>query len=175
MKKILKTALLALCVAGGTSVSAQKLARINLEEVIVAMPEYKQMQTNMETYGKDLREMLETMQVEFNNKLNDYQKARTTLSEAQRSLKEQELQDSQTRLQEYYEKAQGDLQAKEQELTAPLVQKAQTAVKTVASKAGYTAVLPTSSLIYFNEATVADLGPDVRKELGIPASAPAAK
>ena len=35
------------------------------------MPEYKEMMTNMEAYSKDLRDNLETIQVELNTKYND--------------------------------------------------------------------------------------------------------
>ena len=99
------------------------------------MPEYKEMMTNMEAYSKDLRDNLETIQVELKTKYNDFQKNKATYSEVTRQLKEKELTDLQSRLQEFYQSAQEDLQKKEKELTDPIVAKAQEAVKNAAERA----------------------------------------
>ena len=53
MKKLL---ILVAVVLGVSTVSAQKFARINLQEVVVAMPEFDEMQKNLEAFGKDLQE-----------------------------------------------------------------------------------------------------------------------
>ncbi len=134
MKKLIKLTLVVALVLGSSSLFAQKLGRINLEEIITLMPEYKEMMTNMEAYSKDLRDNLETIQVELNTKYNDFQKNKATYSEVTRQLKEKELTDLQNRLQEFYQSAQEDLQKKEKELTDPIVAKAQEAVKKVAQK-----------------------------------------
>ena len=135
MKKLIKLTLVVALVLGSSSLFAQKLGRINLEEIITLMPEYKEMMTNMEAYSKDLRDNLETIQVELNTKYNDFQKNKATYSEVTRQLKEKELTDLQNRLQEFYQSAQEDLQKKEKELTAPIVAKAQEAVKNAAERA----------------------------------------
>ena len=127
MKKLIKLTLVVALVLGSSSLFAQKLGRINLEEIITLMPEYKEMMTNMEAYSKDLRDNLETIQVELNTKYNDFQKNKATYSEVTRQLKEKELTDLQNRLQEFYQSAQEDLQKKEKELTDPIVAKAQEA------------------------------------------------
>lgn len=134
MKKLIKLTLVVALVLGSSSLFAQKLGRINLEEIITLMPEYKEMMTNMEAYSKDLRDNLETIQVELNTKYNDFQKNKATYSEVTRQLKEKELTDLQNRLQEFYQSAQEDLQKKEKELTDPIVAKAQEAVKKVAQR-----------------------------------------
>ena len=47
---------------GATSLFAQqKFGRINTQEIIVGMPETKEMQTNMEAYAKDLQDNLESV------------------------------------------------------------------------------------------------------------------
>ena len=112
MKKLIKLTLVVALVLGSSSLFAQKLGRINLEEIITLMPEYKEMMTNMEAYSKDLRDNLETIQVELNTKYNDFQKNKATYSEVTRQLKEKELTDLQNRLQEFYQSAQEDLQKK---------------------------------------------------------------
>mgnify|MGYP003171565571 CR=1 FL=1 len=166
MKKLIKLTLVVALVLGSSSLFAQKLGRINLEEIITLMPEYKEMMTNMEAYSKDLRDNLETIQVELNTKYNDFQKNK---AEVTRQLKEKELTDLQNRLQEFYQSAQEDLQKKEKELTDPIVAKAQEAVKKVAQKGAYVAVFNTTipSMVYYDEAAMTDLSTEVKAELGI--------
>ena len=97
MKKVIKLALVVMCAMCSTSLYAQKFARISLQEVIFAMPEFAQMQTDLEAFTKELGEQLEAIQVEFNNKAAEFQKNRETLNESVRNLKEQELQQLQQR------------------------------------------------------------------------------
>ncbi len=159
-------AALTLC---STSLFAQSQGRINMQELIVAMPETTTMQANLETFRKDLADNLETMQVEFNTKVDEYQKGSTTMTDSVRGLKEKELQDLQTRMQQFEQSAMQEMQAKQNELLQPIITKAQEAVKTVAKAGGYTVVydLSNPSLAYYDEATVVDLMAQVKKELGI--------
>ena len=73
-----------------------------------------------------------------------------------------------------------DYQKKQNELLAPIIDKAKSAIDKVAAAGGFLVVFDTStgSLAYFDEATLTDVAPAVKKELGItdaPAAAPAAK
>ena len=91
-----------------------------------------------------------------------------------------ELNDMQTRTREFQERAQQDYQKKQNELLAPIIDKAKSAIDKVAAAGGFLVVFDTStgSLAYFDEATLTDVAPAVKKELGItdaPAAAPAAK
>lgn len=179
MKKVIKLALVLMCAMCSTSLYAQKFARINLQEMIFSMPEFAKMQTDLESFSKELGEQLEAIQVEFNNKAAEFQKNRATMNESVRNLKEQELQQLQQRYMDFQQIAQQDIDKKQGELFQPIHLKAAEAVKKVAMAGGYTAVFDTSAnaLAYFNENTVVDIAPAVRTELGIkdvPAAAPAA-
>ena len=170
MKKLIKLTLVVALVLGSSSLFAQKLGRINLEEIITLMPEYKEMMTKHGgVQQKICATNLETIQVELNTKYNDFQKNKATYSEVTRQLKEKELTDLQNRLQEFYQSAQEDLQKKEKELTDPIVAKAQEAVKKVAQKGAYVAVFNTTipSMVYYDEAAMTDLSTEVKAELGI--------
>ena len=166
MKKlfILIAAILGVC-----TVSAQKFARINLQEIIVAMPEFAEAQKNLESFGKDLQEQMEQIQVEFNNKMADYEKNQATMAASIKQMKQQELQQLQQRFAEFQQIAQQDFQKKEAELLEPVQTKAQEAVNKIAKANGYTAVFNTSvpSLAYFDEAQLTDIAALVKKELGI--------
>ena len=52
MKKLIKLTLVVALVLGSSSLFAQKLGRINLEEIITLMPEYKEMMTNFRRRGR---------------------------------------------------------------------------------------------------------------------------
>ena len=176
MKKLL--ILVAALFAIGT-VSAQKFARINMQEIVVAMPEFEVAQKNLEAFGKDLQEQMEQIQVEFNNKLADFQKNQATMAASVKQMKQQELEQLQQRFSEFQQIAQQDFQKKQAELFEPVHKKAQDAINKIAKANGYIAVFNTGvpSLAYFDEAQLTDIAALVKKELGIVESpvAPAAK
>lgn len=176
MKKVIKLTLAVALTLSASSLFAQKFGRINTQEILLAMPETKEMNTNMQAYGKDLEDNLETIAVEFNQKLADYQKNYASYSDAVRQLKEKELQELQNRRQEFEQIAQQDYQKKQQELLAPIIDKAKAAIDKVAKDNGYIAVFDTAtgSLASFDEKQLTDIAPLVRTELGI-AETPAAE
>ncbi len=169
MKKVLGLTLMAVAMLGISTVSAQKMARINLQEVIIAMPEFEEAQKNLDLFGKDLQEQMEQIQVEFNNKLADFEKNQATMAASVKQMRQQELQQLQQRYAEFQQIAQQDFQKKEAELIEPVQTKAQNAVNKIAKAGGYLAVFNTSvpSLVYFDEAQLVDIAPLVKKELGI--------
>lgn len=177
MKNLFKLSLVVAMVFSASTLYAQKLGRINQQEVVQHMPEFAEMQKNLETYGKDLQDQLEQIQVEFNNKAQDFQKNAATMAESVRQMKQQELEQIQGRYQEFQRVAQEDYSKKSNELFEPIQKKLQEAIQKVAKAAAYTAVFDTSlpTLVYVDETTVTDMAPAVKKELGITeAAAPAA-
>ena len=114
MKKLF---ILVAVLLGVGSVSAQKLARINVQEVVMAMPEFEEAQKNLEAFGKDLNEQMEQIQVEFNNKLADFQKNQATMAASVKQMRQQELEQLQQRFSEFQQIAQQDFQKKQAELT----------------------------------------------------------
>lgn len=167
MKKVLKLTLAVVCVMFSTSLFAQKIGRINSQDVVVNMAEFKEAQTQIEALAKDLQAQAETIQVEMNNKLQEYQKGAETMTDAVRQLKEKELNDLNTRLQEFNQVAQQELQKKEQELMEPIIKKANEAISEVAKAGGYTVIMESGSMVYFDEANVKDISPEVKAKLGI--------
>ena len=152
MKKAIKLTLAVVLVMGATSLFAQKFGRINTQEIIMAMPETKTMQENMDTFAKELSDNIETMNVEFNTKLQDFQKNYNTFSDAIKEVKEKELNDMQTRTREFQERAQQDYQKKQNELLAPIIDKAKSAIDKVAAAGGFLVVFDTSCLLYTSDA-----------------------
>lgn len=179
MKKVITLTLAVVFVMSTTSLFAQKFGRINKQELVIAMPEFTEFQKNMDTYGKELQDQIETLQVELNNKAQEYQKNIATMSEAVKNLKEKELSDMSARRDEYSQVAQQDYQKKYGELLDPIVTKANEAIAKVAKASAYTFVFDSAvnPLAYADEAVVVDILPAVKQSLGIkdqPAPAAAA-
>lgn len=166
MKKLLGLTLLAVAMLGINTVSAQKFARINLQELVMAMPKAAEAEANLNALQKDWIEQLEQIQVEINNKYADYQKNQATMTAANKQVREKELVDLQQRLQEVQQLAQQDLQKKEQELMEPIIKKANEAITEVSKAGGYTVIFETGQMIYFDEAQVKDITPEVKAKLG---------
>lgn len=167
MKKAIKLTLVAALLLSASSLFAQKFGRINSQEILLAMPESKEMETNMQAFVKDLQDNLETIAVEFNQKYLDFQKNVENYSDSVRQLKSKELQELQNRREEFEQIAQQDIQKKQQELMTPIIEKAKAAIDKVAKENGYLVIFETNSLASFDEAALTDIAPQVRKELGI--------
>ena len=170
MRNVLKLTLLAVLLIGCNAASAQlRFGFINRSELILAMPERAEAEKKMQAFSTELSTQLEAIQVEFNNKFQEYQKTMSTLSESIRQLKEKELQDLQNRFEEFQAQARQDLQKMEGELMEPIVKKADEAVARVSKANGLTAVFDksTGAMAYIDETTLLNLLPMVKKELGI--------
>jgi outer membrane protein len=174
MKKLMKLALVAVLALSASTAFGQKFGRVDLAAIVPNMPEYKEALTNLEAYGMDLQNQLEQIQVEFNTLLANYEKNAATMSDSIRQLKEQELSQLQQRFQDFQQVAQQDMQRKEAEVMNPIYEKANEAVKKVASEGGYMAIFSTTGdqagsagLAYFDPAALTDITAEVKKVLGI--------
>ena len=177
MKKVLKLTLAVVMVMFSSSLFAQKFGRINSQEIIANMAETKEAQTQLEAFATELQAQMESIQVEFNTKFQEYQKGAATMSDSVKQIKEKELTEIQTRLRDFEQMAQQDIQKKQMELFQPIQEKAVNAINEVAKAGGYVFVYDviSGSMAYVDEATVTDLGPAVRTKLGITETPAAAK
>lgn len=165
MKKLIILA--AVVLLGATSAFGQKFGRVDYPGVIQAMPEMATVRTDLEKVQADYEEHLETLQVELNNKYNDFQNLPAETSDTVRSLKEKDIQDLQQRLQSYYQVAQQEMEAAQGRLMTPLQEKADAAIAKVSKAQSIIAVFQVGSVIYMDEAAITDLTAAVKKELGI--------
>ena len=166
VKLSLVAAVLVMC---GNAASAQKFGTINVQELIMAMPDRDSAVSKLQKFEEELGNQMETIQVELNTKYLDYQKKQDSMTVSVRQLKEKELDDLQRRMQEFQQVAQQDYQKMQQDLMTPVITKAQDAIKRVGKAQGLTFVFDVSSggVIYQDEATVVDILPMVKQDLGI--------
>jgi outer membrane protein len=167
MKKLLKVVFVVALATFANNAFAQKFAHINREEVIQLMPELKEAQTKLEAYGKELQSQIEEIQVEFNRKLDAYQKLDPKTPDEVKEAKMAEIQSINKRAQDQDAAAQESFSKKQQDLLMPILNKANEAINKAGKAGGYVYVFESSTVHYIDEAQSTNLLPAVKKELGI--------
>jgi outer membrane protein len=150
-----------------TSAQTQKIGFIDFNGLIQMMPGIDSVKTKLQSYQQTLSDQMDQMRTEFENKYLDYQSQAATMSDLIKQTKEKELSDLQARIDAFQQKAHQDLQAKQEELLKPVIDKARGAVKEVAKENKYTYILNNiEDVVLFSEPTD-DIMPMVKKKLGI--------
>jgi outer membrane protein len=148
--------------------SGLKLGHVNSQELLQAMPESDSAQVKMEKAAKELQEQLEAMQVEFNNKYQDYISKKDTYSELIKQTKETELQQMNQRIQQFQGTAEQDLQKRRTETFKPVLDKANKAIAEVAKENGFTYIFDLSAgSVIFHAENSTDILPLVKQKLGL--------
>ena len=167
MKKIILIAAMAVM---SVAASAQnlKFAYVDFNEVIMLMPEMDQARATLEENQKTNEEILMAMYEEYQTKTQQYQQKAATWTPAIRESKEKEIMDIQARLEQTQQSLQMELQQLQNQLQAPVVEKAQKAVETLAKAKGVAGVFEKASLLFVDPAQLIDLTPEARTALNIP-------
>ncbi|MBQ3812413.1 MAG: OmpH family outer membrane protein [Bacteroidales bacterium] len=164
MKKLFVIALAALATL---TASAQQLAKVNFNELVMLMPEMDAARATIAASQKEAEETYAAMVEEYQGKANQYQQKQATWTAAIRESKEKELYEIQNRIQEFQNSISQELQQQQAQLTAPIQEKATKVVTDMAKAKGITVLFDSSQAIYFAD-TVMDLTAEARKALGIP-------
>ncbi|MBR4391206.1 MAG: OmpH family outer membrane protein [Bacteroidales bacterium] len=153
---------------GVVNAQTVKIAHVNTNEVMNAMPDKAKAEKKLETYYNELQEQLKTMYTEYQNKLQDYQANAETMSNLVKQSKEKELVDLESRITAFQSNAEGEFENKRAELLAPLLEKIQNAINSVGKEKGYTYILDlaTGTAVYVGTDAV-DVTKDVKAKLGV--------
>lgn len=146
---------------------SQKFGHVDFAKLYSLMPGQDSIRVVYEAYATGLQNQMTTMQAELENKFMEYQANQATMSNIIKQTKEREIQDLQTRIEEFNQQAQQDLATKEQELTAPVIEKARAAVEDVAKEKGYTYVFNSTEGLLLYATPSDDILPLVKAKLGI--------
>ena len=164
MKKLFVFALAAFATL---SLQAQSFGRVNFSELVALMPEMDQAREVIAASQKEAEETYSAMLEEFQSKYSQYQQKQATWTAAIKESKERELSDMQNRIQEFQANISQELQQQQNQLQAPIYEKANKAVQELAKAKGLTALFDSTQALYFDESKVIDLTPEARKALGI--------
>jgi outer membrane protein len=171
MKRVIGTVVLFFLVfAFSNSVQAQnplKIGYIDFNSLLTTMPGVDSVKIKLQKYQGTLSGQLDAMRSEFENKYQDYQQGAAGMSDLIKQTKEKELSDLQGRIDAFQQKAQTDLQAKQQELLQPIIDKAKAAVKEVAKENKYTYVFNGMEDVLLYTEPADDIMTLVKKKLGL--------
>lgn len=144
---------------------AQKIASMDYEAVLAAMPETKKMTADLDAFSKTKGDELNKQAESFQKEVQQYQQVDAAkMTGAQRDVKEAELQKKQQSLQQIQQTAQNDLAQKRDAAVKPIIEKLNNAVNKVAKASGYEFIIDGSALIYKGGADATEA---VKKELGL--------
>lgn len=154
MRKILNLSLLTIsfvALTASVSIAQQQIAFVDSDAILSELPERKQMEVELESYQKQLSAKVEEEQ----KKLQLYYQEVMTkvqagdLSPKQQQDEETKVQQMQTDLQRNALEADQKLAQKEQELSKPIVDKFNAALKKVAEEKGYAYIVDKKMFLYF--------------------------
>lgn len=121
--------------------NAQKIAYVNMQDLVTAMPEWASADTALGKYQNDLSDALQTMQSDFQSKAESFVKDSSTMSATIKEVKRSELRDLQNRMAQLQQSSQQQLQQKQHDLVEPIINKVKQAVDAIAKAKGYSYVL----------------------------------
>lgn len=178
MKITLKKAALLVAVMCCVNLNAQKIAHLDFDSLVSMMPETRIATEAAQEYLQGLEQEMTGMQNELKSKYDNYMETQANMSDMIRKNKEDDLQQLQTRIQEFQRQAEMDYKRKQAELTMPIMEKAKKGIEAVAREGGYKYVLDTSpnnTAVLFHEGD--DILASVKKKLDSmpPASIPGSK
>lgn len=169
MKKLKFVAVAMMLFLGATSfVNAQsKLAHINTQELVEAMPQMKEAQNQLDklrtTYDTEITNMMK----EYDAKIKQYDSEAGSKTDEENQKRVAEVQGMQNNIANYRQEAVKQLQQKEVDLLQPILEKARAAIQKVARAKGYQYVMDATTGSGLILADGPDLMADVKKELGI--------
>ena len=181
VKKLHLTFAAALLVASSffaSSAQAQaplKIGFTSVEYVLSQMPESKQIESDLKTYGTQLEAQLKTKTTEYQTKLDTYQKGATAMTPVVKADTEKELTRLGQSIQEFQQTAQQSMQQKQQTLLRPVLDKIQKNIDAVANEQGYTYILNSdsgSNPILLHGPKDGDVSDIILKKMGITPTAP---
>jgi len=164
MKKILLSMLL--CLPFGLAAQEVKIAVVNTQTILNIMPEVSAMESEIATLGQQYEKQLKIMQDEYTRKYSDLTAQGDSLTENIRMLRLQEIQDIQTRMENFAPQAREHMQKKQEELLQPIQEKIQKAIKEVGEENGYTYILNPAAILYMSPNAI-DATDKVKTKLGL--------
>ena len=124
-----------------------KFGYVNTQELLAALPEVKQADSELETYQAQLiskgQDMVKEFEAEYQKYASDVQQG--LLSQVQIKQKEEELGTKQQDIQKYEVDVQNKIMKKRESLYQPILDRVRTTIETYGKDNGYTMIFDTSN------------------------------
>jgi outer membrane protein len=167
MKKL--SLLLAFLCLGILSSQAQRAAYVNMDQIMEAVPEYKEAQTELEQTAERWRQEIAKKYDEIEQMYRDYQAREVLMSDEMRKQKQDEIIAKEKQVRDLQKKRfgpEGELFSKRQSLVKPVQEKVYKAIEQLAKDRNYDFIFtaPDGSSIIYAKADK-DVTEDVIKRL----------
>ena len=126
------------------SLNAQKYGYLNTEELIKSLPEVSQANTKIEALRDSLTKVAQSMITELQNKYKDLESRVDQIPPAQLEKEKQKLQGEEQNIHAFDQKSQQLIYERSNALLAPIQEKINQAIQSVAAEQGYTYIFDTS-------------------------------
>ena len=163
MKKLV---LMLLMFAPLATFAQQKFGHINAQEVMSQMPEFIKARGEMEAKAKQYENDLKAMQDELQRKSQEYDKNKSTMNATKQQETETELNNLYQKYQQALQDNQQSLAKEQQDKMQPITTKLVNAIKAVGQAGGYVYIMDTSAGIPYISTTLSkDVTADVKVQL----------
>ena len=168
MKKVL--VILALACSTFAAQAQTKVGHINSSNLLEMLPEADSIQKQLAQVQEMWQRILAEKETEAKTKYSALMVIidKPSVSDSEKEIKTQEVENLQKQYQELQKRANDDLQIKQEELLSPLLEKVKKTISEVAKANGYAYVMDTtdgSGIIYSDSSY--DLMPLVKAKLGV--------
>ena len=160
MKKV--TILAAVLLSTLATVAQTKVGTIDPEYIVSQMSELVTVQDSIEEYNRSLQNDLQLKVNDYETKVADYTQNETTLLEADKKLRQNQIIQLEQDIQQFQSNAGQLIQLRQNELLNPLYQKIAGALNEIAAAEGYTQIL---SIGNGNSVAYADPNYDLTKKV----------
>jgi hypothetical protein len=167
---MIKKLLLAAFIAVPMCISAQalKFGNVNSQQIFELMPEKATAEKTLVEVSKKYEDEYKKLQDEFNKKYTDFQALAADTPQSIKDRRMQELQENQTKIQNFQQMASQDLQKQQETLLAPITDKLQKAIQAVGAENGFTYIFDLSiPAVVYSGAPSQDITPLVKAKLGL--------
>ena len=164
MKKLI-VLLLALLPIGAFSQEV-KIAFVDFNAIFDVIPEREEAEMQFAAISAQYQEQFNTLQTEYQAKAEEYMKLQDTLTENLKLRRQQEIQDLTSRIENFAQQAEQDLQQEQAKLLEPIQLKIMNAITAVSEEQGYAYILDARALFHTGKNAI-DATPLVKTKLGI--------
>ena len=163
MKKLV---LMLLMFAPLATFAQQKFGHINAQEVVSQMPEFIKVRGEIEAKAKQYENDIKAMQDELQRKSQEYDKNKSTMNATKQQETETELNNLYQKYQQALQDNQQSLAKEQQDKMQPITTKLVNAIKAVGQAGGYVYIMDTSAGIPYISTTLSkDVTADVKAQL----------
>lgn len=123
---------------------AAKIGVVDMQKALQAVEAGKKAKGELEKQFNAKKKELQTEEAAIKKATEEFKKQSVVLSDDARAKKQQDLQERIMKFQQYTQQSQMDIQQKERELTAPIIDGLKAIISETAKSKGYTTVLEKS-------------------------------